>query len=104
MLLLHGGQLAHRGTIDEIATNLSCPRLVDVWVEGLRYDLLRQLRQHAGVIEARLIPTSSFAGQRLRITLRSARYLPSMYDLVSQAPLVRVEELPASLYDILNRI
>lgn len=104
LLLLHGGQLAHRGTIDEIAANLSCPRLVDVWIEGLRYDLLRQLRQHAGVIEARLIPTSSFAGQRLRITLRSARYLPSMYDLVSQAPLVRVEELPASLYDILGRI
>lgn len=104
LLLLHNGRLAHHGTIDEIAADLSCPCLVDVWVEGLRYDLLRQLRQHAGVIEARLIPTSSFSGQRLRVTLRSARYLPSMYDLVSQAPLVRVEELPASLYEIISRL
>jgi len=104
LLLLHKGRLAHHGTIDEIAADLFCPRVVDVWIEGLRYDLLRQLRKHAGVIEARLIPTSSFSGQRLRITLHSARYLPSIYDLVSQTPLVRVEELPSSFYDIIKRL
>ena len=104
LLLLHKGWLAHHGTIDEIAADLFCPRVVDVWIEGLRYDLLRQLRKHAGVIEARLIPTSSFSGQRLRITLHSARYLPSIYDLVSQTPLVRVEELPSSFYDIIKRL
>ncbi len=104
LLLLHNGRLAHHGTIDEIAADLFCPRLVDVWIEGLRYDLLRQLRKHAGVIEARLIPTSSFSGQRLRITLHSARYLPSIYDLVSQTPLLRVEELPSSFYDIIKRL
>ncbi len=104
LLLLHGGRLAHHGTIEEIASHLSCPRHLDVWMEGLRYDLLRRLRGHPGVLEARLIPTSSFSGQRLRVTLRSGRYLPTMYDIVSQAPLIKVEELPASLYDVIDRL
>lgn len=104
VLLLHNGHLVHQGTIDEISLDLSCPRVVDVWVEGLRYDLLRQLRRHAGVLDARLIPSHQFAGQRLRITLYSARYLPSMYDLVSQAPLIKVYEIPPSLTDILPRL
>jgi ABC-type multidrug transport system ATPase subunit len=104
VLLLHHGCLIHQGTIDEISLDLSCPRVVDVWVEGLRYDLLRQLRQHSGVLEARLIPSHQFVGQRLRITLFSARYLPAMYDLVSQAPLIKVAEIPPSLTDILPRL
>lgn len=104
VLLLHHGCLVHQGTIDEISLDLSCPRVVDVWVEGLRYDMLRQLRRHSGVLEARLIPSHQFAGQRLRITLYSARYLPAMYDLVSQAPLIKVLEIPPSLTDILPRL
>lgn len=104
MLLLHGGSLVHTGTCDEIANSLACPRVVDVWIEGLRYDLLRKLRQHSGVIDVRLLPSSRFSGQRLRITLQSARYLPSMYDTISQAPLVKVQELPASLTDILSKL
>ena len=104
VLLLHKGTLIHQGTIDEIALDTSCPRIVDVWVEGLRYDILRKLRKHTGIIEARLIPSDQFAGQRLRVTLRSARYLPTMYDLISQANLVQVEEIPPSLCDIVTRL
>lgn len=104
ILLLHNGTLVHSGTCDEIANSLSCPRIVDVWIEGLRYDLLRKLRQHSGVMDVRLLPSSRFSGQRLRVTLHSARYLPSLYDVISQAPLVKVQELPASLNDILTRL
>lgn len=104
LLLMRRGTLVKSGTLEELAAALSCPRLVDVWVEGLRYDLLRSVRQQTGVLEARLIPTNQFAGQRLRITVRSARYLPSLYDLISQAPLIQVRELPPSLQDIINRL
>lgn len=104
MMLLHRGTLTHYGTIDEIALNTSTPRLIDVWVEGLRYDLLRQLKSASGVLEAKLIPTSNFSGQKLRVTLHSSRYLPSVYDLLSQAPLIKVEELPPSLNDVISRL
>lgn len=104
ILLLHNGTLVHTGTCDEIANSLACPRLLDVWVEGLRYDLLRKLRNHPGVNDVRLLPSSRFAGQKLRITLKSSRYLPSIYDAISQAPLVRVQELPPSLADIVARL
>ena len=104
VLLLHQGALARHGTIEEIAREVATPRAVDIWVEGLRYDLLRNVRKHPGVLEARLLPTSSFAGQRLRIRLQSAHYLPSLYDLVSRAPLLRVEEIPPTLHDILERL
>lgn len=104
ILLLHNATLVHSGKRDDIANNLACPRVVDVWVEGLRYDLLRRLRHQPGILDVRLLPASSFAGQRLRITLQSARYLPLTYDLLSQAPLVKVEELPASLADILAKL
>jgi ABC-2 type transport system ATP-binding protein len=104
LLLLHKGTIAHHGTVDQIAADLSCPRIVDVWIEGLRYDLLRKLRQHPGVAEARLIPSSRFSGQLLRVTLRSSRYMPAMYDLVSQAPLIKVTELPPSFNDIISRL
>jgi|GEM_PF-2495715 ABC-2 type transport system ATP-binding protein len=104
VLLLHEGTLIHQGTIDKIALDASCPRIVDVWIEGLRYDILRKLRKHNGVMEARLVPSDQFAGQRLRITLRSARYLPTMYDLISQATLVQVSEIPPSLNEVVNRL
>ncbi len=104
LLLIHKGTIAHHGTIDQISADLSCPRIVDIWIEGLRYDLLRKLRQHTGVVEARLIPSSRFSGQLLRVTLRSSRYMPAMYDLVSQAPLIKVTELPPSFSDIINRL
>ena len=104
LLLLHKGTIAHQGTVDQIAAEISCPRIIDIWIEGLRYDLLRKLRQHAGVIEARLIPSSRFSGQLLRVTLHSSRYIPAMYDLISQAPLIKVTELPPSFTDIISRL
>lgn len=102
VVLLHEGRLAQVGTRDEIAMRVGCQRVIDVWVEGLRYDLLRTLKQHRGVVSVQLLPTSRFVGQRVRITLRSSRYLPSIYDELSQVPLVRVEELPPSLHDIVR--
>lgn len=104
ILLLHNGSLAHTGTCEDIANEVGCARTVDVWIEGLRYDLLKALRKHVGVDEVRLIPTDRFDGQRLRVTLKSARYLPAFYDIVSQADLVRIQELPASLNDVLARL
>ncbi len=99
--LLHGSALAHSGSREAIAHEAGVTRIVDAWVEGLRYDLLRKLRAHPGVLEVRLLPTDQFDGNRIRITLRNSRYLPSLYDVVSQAGLVRIEELPPSLADIL---
>ncbi len=99
--LLHGASLAHSGSREAIAHEAGVTRIVDAWVEGLRYDLLRKLRAHPGVLEVRLLPTDQFDGNRIRITLRNSRYLPSLYDVVSQASLVRIEELPPSLADIL---
>lgn len=104
LFILHQAQIAHSGTCDEIADVVACQRTLDVWVEGLRYDLLRKLRQHAGVLDVRLLASSRFAGQKVRITVQSGRYLPSLYDIISQAPLVRVQEVPASLHDILSRL
>ena len=104
LLLLHNGTLSHQGTRDDIAATIGCRRIVDVWVEDLQYDMLRKLRRHPGISEVRLMPTDQFSGQRLRITLRSTRYLPSLYDLVSQISTVRIEELPASLTDILEQM
>lgn len=104
LFILHNAHISHAGTCDEIANAMSCPRILDVWVEGLRYDLLRKLRQHPGVLDVRLVASSRFAGQKLRITTQSARYLPSLYDLISQAPLVRVQEVPASLKEIVDRL
>jgi iron complex transport system ATP-binding protein len=104
LLLLHDGTLAHYGTCDSIAADVACPRVVDAWIEGLRYDVFRKLRQHPGVAQVRLLPSSRFAGQRLRIHVRSARYLPSVYDAISQATLVKVKEIPPSLIEILRTL
>lgn len=104
LVLLHEGEISHHGTIDKIALDTSCPRLVDIWIEGLRYDLLREIRRLNGVEEARLLPTTNFSGQKLRITLTSSRYLPIIYDLLSQAPLLKVEEIPPSLTEVLKKM
>ncbi len=104
ILLLHKSRLAHQGTAEDIAYAASVPRIVDVWLEGVRYDLLRQLRKHPGVTEVRLVPSDQYAGQRLRVWLLSSHYLPSLYDVVSQASLIKIEELPPSLTDILQRL
>lgn len=104
LLLLHHGHLLHQGTCDEIASNIGCQRILDVWVEGIRYDLFRTLKRHTGVISVQLLPTSQFSGQKLRIIVRSGRYLPSVYDVLSQTSLVRVEEVPPSLHDIIARL
>lgn len=104
ILLLHGGRLAQNGTRDELASAVACPRLINAWIEGLRYDLLRSLKQHPGVLEVRLLPSTQFSGQQLRITLHSSRYLPSLYDLLSQAPLISVEEVPPTLNEILEKL
>lgn len=104
LLLLHGGQLIQRGTRDELAHSVTVPRMMDVWLEGLRYDLLRQLRRHPGVDRVELVPAGSFSGQRLRITLKSSRYLPSLYDTVSSGDVIQVEEVPPSLRDIVAKL
>lgn len=104
ILLMHQNVLAHFGTCDDIASDVGCPRTIDVWVEGLKYDLLRKLRSHPGVSEVVLLPADQFAGQRLRVTLVSSRYLPAIYDLVSQVDLVKINEIPPSLTDIIARL
>lgn len=104
VLLLHRGTIASAGTRDEIAKHTKAPRVMDVWLEGVRYDLFRTLKKHPGIMEVRLLPDGRFHGQRLRITLKSGHYLPSLYDLISQVPLIRVEELPVSLTDILDQL
>lgn len=104
ILLLHHGQLACSGTCDEIATRLNTPRVLDAWIEGIRYDIFRSLKQHPGVAEVILLPDGRFHGQRLRITLKSSRYLPALYDMVSRLPLIRLEEQPVHLNDILSRL
>jgi len=104
LMLMHQGTLARSGTLDEISAAVSTPRIVDVWIEGLRYDVLRKLRKHSGVVDAILLPTTNFSGQRLRVTLVSSRYLPALYDLVSQTPLIEVKEVPPSLNDVLGRL
>lgn len=104
LLLLHGRTIAHCGTPDAIANNVGCQRIVDAWVEGVRYDLLRRLKQHPGVASVRLLPTSSFAGQQLRIILHSAHYLPALYDALIEAPLIEVREVPPTIQEILDRL
>lgn len=104
MILLHDGTLAHLGTCEEIADTVSCPRILDAWIENLRYDVLQKIRKAPGVTAVRLLPTSQFAGQRVRISLVSSRYLPAIYDIISQTPLIRVSEVPPSLQDILAKL
>ncbi len=104
IVLLHQSSLVHSGTKDAIAHETGVARIVDAWVEGMRYDLLRKLRAHPGVLDVRLMPTDQFEGTRVRITLRNSRYMPSLYDLMSTAPLVTIEELPPSLAEILKEI
>ncbi len=104
ILLLHAGTLAQSGTRDEIAMAVAAPRTLDIWVEGLRYDLFRKLKQKTGVTAVQLLPSTQFSGQRLRITLASSRHLPSLYDALTEAPLIEVQELPPSLHDIIARL
>ncbi|MEK7500467.1 MAG: ATP-binding cassette domain-containing protein [Patescibacteria group bacterium] len=104
ILLLHKLALVCMGTKNEIAHATGAVRVVDAWVEGMRYDLLRKLRSHPGVLEVRLIPTNQFDGTCVRITIRNSRYLPALYDALSQAPLASIQELPIPLEDILNSL
>lgn len=102
ILLLHKMSLVHMGTRNDIAHASGVARVVDAWVEGMRYDLLRKLRAHPGVVEVRLMPTDQFEGTRVRVTIRNSRYLPALYDALSQAPLVHIKELPVPLSNILD--
>jgi ABC-type uncharacterized transport system ATPase subunit len=104
VLLLQKGTICGYGTLEDLATEYACNRLVEVWVEGLRYDLLRQLRSHPGIMDVTLLPASEFSGQKLRIKIQSTRYLPGLYDLISRAPVVRVEEAPPHLKEILAHL
>jgi ABC-type multidrug transport system ATPase subunit len=104
ILLLHKFSLVHMGTRNDIAHATGVARVVDAWVEGMRYDLLRKLRAHPGVLEVRLMPTDQFEGTRVRVVIRNSRYLPALYDALSQAPLVNIQELPVPLSDILDSL
>lgn len=102
VILLHNGTLAHHGTPAEIADAVALPRVIEIWLEGIRYDLFRSIKKHPGVVKVILLPDGRFYGQRLSVTLKSGRYLPALYDIVSQASLIRVAEHPVSLADILS--
>jgi len=104
VIVLHSGTLAHHGTPAEIADTVALPRVIDIWLEGIRYDLFRSIKKHPGVVKVSLLPDSRFNGQRLCVTLKSGRYLPALYDIVTQASLIRVEEQPVSLTDILSHL
>lgn len=104
LLILSRGRIVNAGTPEEVASTIPIPRVIDVWLEGLRYDLFLALKKQPGVTEARLLPDGRFSGQRIRITVRSTRHLPAVYDLISQAAVVRVQELPVALQDILARL
>jgi ABC-type multidrug transport system ATPase subunit len=104
LLLLHQGVVAHIGTRADIAIASGVPRVIDAWVESLRYDMLKKLRSHSGVLEVRILPTDRFEGNLVRIMIRNSRFLPSLYDVMSQSELVHVEEVPPKLSDILRTI
>ncbi|MDA1168808.1 MAG: ATP-binding cassette domain-containing protein [bacterium] len=104
ILLLHKLCMVSMGTKNEIAHATGTSRVVDAWVEGMRYDLLRKLRSHPGVLEVRLIPTDQLDGTCIRITIRNSRYLPALYDALSQAPLINIQELPVAFDDILKSL
>lgn len=103
LLLLRHGSLSQPTSREDLGKKMAFPQVVDVWLEGLHYDLVRQLRQEAGVINAKVLPCSVFAGQRVRLTLRSAHYLPLMYDVMSKVPLIKIEEQPISLAKLLQQ-
>ncbi len=104
LLLLHHGTLTHAGSRDDIAVASGVPRIIDAWVEELRYDMLKKIRSHSGVLEVRILPTDRFEGNLVRIMIRNSRFLPSLYDVMSQSQLVHVEEVPPKLIDILKTI
>ncbi|HSX24735.1 MAG TPA: ATP-binding cassette domain-containing protein [Candidatus Andersenbacteria bacterium] len=104
LLLLHHGAVAHTGIKDDIAIASGVPRIINAWVEALRYDTLKKIRSHSGVLEVRILPTDRFQGNLIRVMTRNSRFIPSLYDLMSQSELVHVEEVPPTLTDILRTI
>lgn len=104
IMILYKGRLTHYGRREDIASDVGCRRVLEVWVEGLRYDALRLLRAHRGVEEIRLMPTDRYKGTCMRMTITSSRYLPSVYDVISQLSPLRIEEAPTSLSDILVKL
>lgn len=104
IIILHKGSMPHFGLPDDIAATANCPRVVHAWVEGMRYDMLRSIKHQPGVMEVRLMPSDRFDGQQLRIVVRSSRYLPALYDLISQTPLIQVDEEPVTLSEILAHL
>ncbi|MBI1833933.1 MAG: ATP-binding cassette domain-containing protein [Candidatus Andersenbacteria bacterium] len=104
LMLLHNGTIAHFGDRDALALAAGCERTVYAWVESLRYDVLRSLRRLPGIVEVRLIPTDQFEGQKLQIVVKSSRYLPTLYDHISQAALIKIEEHPVTLSEILRAL
>ena len=66
--------------------------------------MLKKIRSHTGVLEVRILPTDRFEGNLVRIMIRNSRFMPSLYDLMSQSELVHLEEVPPALTDILRTI
>ena len=104
LLILHKSQLIAPGTPRQLTERLACPLYLDAWIEGLGYDLIRQLKKTPGITVDELHGCDNFGGQRLRLKLLSAHYLPTTYDLLSRQPLIKTQEHPASLQDLLSRI
>jgi ABC-type multidrug transport system ATPase subunit len=105
LLVLHQYRLATPpGTQHELTQRLACPFRLDAWIEDLQYSLIRSLQQTPGVKVNELHSCHSFGGQRLRLSITSSHHLPLVYERLSRAALIRVEEHPAQLSDIVNRL
>lgn len=104
LFVLQRGRLISAGTSEHLARNAAIPRAIDIWLEGVHYEVIHTLRKHPGIIEARLLPNPDFRGQRLRLTIRSSHYLPAVYDTISRLPLLKVEELPPVLSEVIDLI
>lgn len=104
LILIQNGTVYAPGTQKELGQRFACPHVVNVWVEGVSYDLIRKTKNVAGVSNVQVFSCTGFVGCRVEFTLHSPRYVPVLYDLISQQPLIRVEEQTTPLKTILSRL
>lgn len=104
LLVLSNGALIAPGTRQELAERVACPMHLDAWLEGIPYDLIRQLRHTPGIEVSEMEDTHRDRGQRIRLLLRSPRYLPVAYDVLSRAPLLKIKENSIPLNEIIARL
>lgn len=100
-LYLENGSIKKQGTRSLLAADKDVARVLDAWVSGLNYQVFRRIKNHPGVVRVQLFPAHHYKGQKLEIELASGRYLPSVYDLLSQTDLVQVEEREVQLAELI---